>query len=142
MQESQDAASAVPPRLSPWNAALRFALELAALFALGRAGARFLPGWLGTLAMIGLPSLAAVVWATFTVPGDPSRGKVGPRPVSGAVRLAVEGAFFGCGCAALAASNGTGSALIFAACVVVHYGFSHARTRWLLTQHGPRSTRI
>ena len=65
------------------NLALRFALEVCALAALG------FWGWSQTEApwryvlMLGVPALAAAVWATFTVPDDPSRSGRAPVPVPG-----------------------------------------------------------
>jgi hypothetical protein len=119
------------PTLHPWNAALRFLLELTALFALGRWGHAISGGYVLALA---LPLLAASAWGVFTVPGDPSRGKDGPVRVSGVVRLLLEAAFFAAGACGLAQTGHARLATAFAASVCLHYALAHARTRWLLAQ--------
>lgn len=121
--------------LQPLNAILRFVLELVALGLLGRWGftsstdpvRKYL--WL-----VAVPLLAATIWGTFTVTGDPSRGKNGPVHVSGCVRLAIEAAFFGCAVAACHALGFTTWAAAFALLVCLHYAWAHARIRWLLDQ--------
>lgn len=74
----------------PINLALRFALELSALAALGAWGWGRGSGWTAAALAIGLPLAAAVVWGTFAVIGDPSRSGKAPVPVPGPVRLALE----------------------------------------------------
>jgi hypothetical protein len=113
---------------------LRFALELIALGLFGRWGFMCTSGAARYAWMLALPLLAAAVWGTFTVPGDPSRGKTGPVPVSGAARLALEATFFGAATAACDALGFTAWAAAFGASVCLHYVAAHARTRWLLTQ--------
>src|SRR5262245_32070835 len=124
------------PSLHPLNAVLRFALELAALAALGMWGYASGDGALRYVFAAGLPLAAASVWGTFTVPGDPSRGKSGPVPVSGAIRLLIEAAFFAAGTWAFARTEHLRIAIAFALSVCVHYAFADARTRWILSQRG------
>jgi hypothetical protein len=124
-----------PLPLHPLNAALRFALELVALGLFGRWGFMCRTADARYLWMLVLPLLAAVIWGTFTVPGDPSRGKTGPMRVSGAIRLAVEAAFFAAAAAACYALSTATWAAVFVALVCLHYVWAHARTRWLLAQH-------
>jgi hypothetical protein len=58
---------------NPLNLALRFALEIAALFALGYWGWTQHDTIMRFVWSIGLVVLAAVIWGTFAVPDDPSR---------------------------------------------------------------------
>lgn len=127
-----------PVSLRPWNLALRFMLELWALLAMGLASRDLLHGWLRSVAMLAVPLAAAAAWGTFTVRGDPSRGKTGPVPVSGPVRLAVEAAFFGLACALLLLARHIAAALGLGALIALHYAAAHARTRWLVAQRSRR----
>lgn len=115
-----------------WNLALRFVLELAALFGLGFAGWRLAHPIVG----IGLAVLAAVAWAVFAVPNDPSRGGKAPRPVSGAVRLALELLVLGGGAVGFMIAGAPIVGLVLAALLALHLAFSPQRLRWLLQQKG------
>lgn len=116
------------------NATVRFVLELATLFALGRWGYASGSGALRFVLALALPLVAASIWGVFTVPGDPSRGKNGPVPVSGAVRLLLEALFFASGGVALARIGQSTLALVFCAAVCVHYACALPRLRWLLSR--------
>ena len=117
---------------NPINLALRFILELAALFALGYWGwTQHLGPWRFILAF-GLPLLAAVLWGTFNVPGDPSRSGKAPVSVPGAVRLLLELALFAAAIVALYAAGRTGWAALMGAVVLIHYAVSYDRIAWLL----------
>jgi len=122
------------PQLHPVNAVLRFALELLALGLLGGWGFALSNGPVRYVWMLGLPLLAATAWATFTVPGDPSRGKDGPVRVSGVVRLGLETLFFGSAVAACYALSTATCAIALGAVVCLHYVWLRARTAWLLEQ--------
>jgi hypothetical protein len=124
-----------PLPLHPLNALLRFVLELVALGLFGRWGFACVTGASRYFWLIALPLSAAALWGTFTVPGDPSRGKHGPVRVSGRARLGLEAAFFGCACAACYALSSATWATVFGAVVCLHYIWAHARTRWLLTRN-------
>jgi hypothetical protein len=118
-----------------WQLAIRLCLELAALVALGSwafqaAGQRTL-GW---VAGVGLPALAAGAWATFAVPGDPSRSGRAPIPIAGWVRLSLELALFLGAAAALRALHRTTALVLFLVALLVHHGITPARHRWLLRQ--------
>jgi hypothetical protein len=123
-----------PRPLHPLNAALRFVLELVALSLFGRWGYTCGVGAMSYVWMLALPLVAAALWGTFSVPGDPSRGKHGPVRVSGAARLALEAIFFGAAVAACYAASNATWALMLGAVICLHYGWAQARTRWLLTQ--------
>lgn len=78
----------------PVNLGLRFALEMTALLALGVWGSRQGEGVFSVVMALGVPILAAALWGTFAVPGDPSRSGKAPVPVTGIVRLVYEIVFF------------------------------------------------
>jgi hypothetical protein len=86
------------------------------------------------LLAIGGPILAAVLWATFAVPDDPSRSGKAPVPVPGILRLALELAIFAFAAWALYDAGNSLLALILGAVVVVHYALSYDRIGWLLQQ--------
>ena len=116
------------------NLVVRFLLELAALIAIGYWGWTQHEGFLQYLLAIGGPILAAVLWATFAVPDDPSRSGRAPVPVPGIVRLALELALFAFAAWALYDAGNSPLALILVAVVVIHYAISYDRIAWLLRQ--------
>ena len=116
------------------NALLRFLLELLALGLFGRWGFMCSEEPTRYVWMVGLPLLAAALWGTFTTTGDPSRGKDGPVPVSGVVRLSLEVVFFGSAVAACFSLYAATWAIGLAALICVHYAWAHARITWLLRQ--------
>lgn len=112
-----------------WNEALRFVLELVALFGLGAGGWQLGRGpWQWVLGL-GLPLLAAVLWGTFRVPNDP-----GPAPVAipGGVRLLLETLVFAGGAAGLLGAFGPWVGGIYVAALVIHHVAGAERLRWLL----------
>ena len=119
---------------NPLNLALRFILEIAALFALGYWGWTQHEGVWRFVWSIGLIVLAAVIWGTFAVPDDPSRSGNAPVPVPGFVRLAIELILFAAGTWAFIAAGQPlwGAALGILA--VIHYALSYDRVIWLLKQ--------
>ena len=74
--------------LGALNLALRFALELAALWLLGTWGWIAHEGALRVVLAIALPVAAAAAWGTFRIPGDPKPSP--PVAVRGRVRLPIE----------------------------------------------------
>lgn len=120
-----------PPAMAPWNLALRFGLELAALAGLGALTWRHTSGlgrWVG---VIGVPLAIAVIWATFNVPDDPSRSGAAPVVVPGAARLALELLILGGGAVALAVAWRREAGIALAALLVLHYAASIPRIQWL-----------
>jgi hypothetical protein len=118
----------------PINLAIRFLLELIALFAMGLWGWHYSEGWLRLVLALSIPILAAAIWGTFAVLDDPSRSGGAPVPVSGIVRLAIEAAVF---IAAVWALNSVGysrASWILGVIVVIHYLVSYDRILWLLKQ--------
>jgi len=113
----------------PLNLALRFFLELFALYALGYWGwtqhfgpSRFLWG-------IGLPLLAALLWGTFRVPNDPGKATV---PVPGMLRLVLEALVLGGAVSALLVAGQQRWGLVFGLVLLGHYLLSYDRVLWLL----------
>ena len=118
----------------PLNLAVRFVLEIAALVAIGYWGWTQHDGFVRYLLAVGGPILAAILWATFAVPDDPSRSGKAPVPVPGIIRLALELALLAFAAWALYDAGNSLLALILAAVVLVHYALSYDRIAWLLRQ--------
>lgn len=85
------------PEMDPWNLALRFGLELAALVGLAMGAWAVSAGWLGWVAAVLVPLVAASVWGLFNVLDDPSRSGKAPVEVSGWIRLWLELLILGSG---------------------------------------------
>ncbi len=116
------------------NEVLRFALEIAALFALGYAGWNLVADALvGVVLATALPLVGATVWGVFRVDGDP---KVAPVPVPGVIRLCIEVDFFTAAVVLLAVVGQAVAAGILATLVVGHYVWGRDRVRWLLRHPG------
>jgi hypothetical protein len=113
----------------PLNLVLRFGLEIMALFAMGYWGWTQQQGFLRVIYAIGLPLLAAVLWGVFRVPGDPGNA---PVPVPGALRLALEMAFFTSATLGLFFAQQKSWALTFGIIILLHYLLSYDRILWLL----------
>jgi hypothetical protein len=107
---------------------------MAALVALGRWGWSRGEGLLRFLLALGIPVVAAVLWGTFAVPGDPSRSGEARVPVPGIVRLLLELALFGGATWSLFATGATTLGWIYGIVVLVHYVVSYDRVAWLLRQ--------
>ncbi len=116
----------------PINLALRFALELTALGAVGYWGYRREPLSLRVLACIGLPLALAVMWGVFAVPDDPSRSGRTVVVTPGWARLVLELSVFAAGTAALAAVGAPRAAIGMGIIVLLHYAASYDRVLWLL----------
>jgi hypothetical protein len=116
----------------PINLAVRFVLEIGGLIAMGTwAWNRFEDGPRLGLS-IGIPLIAAGIWGTFNVPGDPSRSGQAPVRVPGFLRLLIEAAFFVFAAWAVYSQGSTALATIFATIVILHYALSYDRIGWLL----------
>lgn len=118
----------------PINLAVRFILELTAIFVYGLWGWRQADGGLRIVLMLLIPIVFATVWGIFNVPGDPSRSGAAPVVVPGIVRLLLELVFFGLACWALHQLDLKTYALIFGAVVILHYLVSYDRITWLLSK--------
>lgn len=118
----------------PINLAVRFILELTAIFVYGLWGWRQADGGLRIVLMLLIPIVFATAWGIFNVPGDPSRSGAAPVVVPGIVRLLLELVFFGLACWALYQLDLKTYALIFGAVVILHYLVSYDRISWLLSK--------
>lgn len=113
----------------PINLALRFILELVALFAFGYWGWTQHDGLERVLWTVGLPLVAALVWGIFRVPDDPGKATV---PISGIGRLLIEAAVFVGAIWAFFDAGQETWGMIFGIVVLLHYLFSYDRVLWLL----------
>jgi len=123
-----------PAPVPGWQLAIRFALEVGALVAIGRWAGGLFDGGYAYLAGWGAPALVALLWVTFAVRGDPSRSGRAPVPVPGAARLALEVAVFVAGAGALAATRAWPWLGAFLVALVVHHAGTVPRLRWLVRQ--------
>jgi F0F1-type ATP synthase assembly protein I len=117
---------------NPFNLALRFLLEIAALVSLGIFGNFYFEGGLGVIAAMLLPLFFAITWGVFAVRGDPSRSGKTVVATPGIIRLLLELLLFGCAIAALNGSGYTSLSLIFLILLILHYLLSLDRVRWLI----------
>ena len=117
---------------NPINLGFRFLLELIALAAFGYWGWNLTESGLRFGLVILVPLLAAALWGTFAVPGDPSRSGKAPVPVPGWVRLVLELAFFALAVFSIFTGGKPLFAAIFGLAVAVHYLLSYDRILWLL----------
>lgn len=116
----------------PINLSVRFLLELVALIVFGIWGKQLNEGWTGYVWAILFPLLVAVIWGTFAVPDDPSRSGAAPFPVSGFIRLIVEGLIFGSATFLLFKLNYPSYGWLYGVIVLIHYLISYDRIWWLL----------
>ena len=116
------------------NLALRFLLELVAIFAFGYRG--YSLGVDGTRIILAIlfPLLFAVLWGVFAVRGDPSRSGKTVVQTPGVIRLILELGLFGAAAWMLLDLDYSLVALIFGLTVAIHYIFSFDRIAWLLKQ--------
>ena len=117
---------------NPYNLALRFLLEVAALVAIGfwswknaEPDLRFLQG-------IGLPVIFAIFWGVFAVKGDPSRSGRAPVPIKGLWRLLFEVVFFAFAVWCLIDIQHIELSIIMGTLVTLHYVLSFDRVTWLM----------
>ncbi len=114
---------------NPLNLALRFLLELAAMFAVGYWGFTQFSGLTRYLLAFGLPLAFSILWALFSTPGDrPSA----PVPVSGFLRLVLEFLLFGAAVAALYAAGRPGWSVVLLVLLLIHYALSYDRILWMM----------
>lgn len=122
------------PKMGIGNGALRFALELGALGAMGQWGYEQEKGDSRYALMVGIPLVAAGGWGIFNVPSDPSRGQDGLVQVSGINRLLIESVFFGFAIWTLQDLGKESKAIGFGSTVIFHYALSLDRLKWLIKQ--------
>jgi hypothetical protein len=81
------------------------------------------------LLALGIPTVAAVLWATLRVPNDPGKARY---PVPGILRLALELTYFSFATWALYDLGAITLSWIFGVVVVLHYVSGYDRIQWLL----------
>jgi len=118
----------------PVNLALRFLLELVAIFTFGYWGHSLVGDGTRILLAILFPLLFAVLWGVFAVKGDPSRSGKTVIKTPGILRLMLELVLFGAAAWMMLDLDYTTVALIFGVAVVIHYFISFDRIAWLLKQ--------
>jgi hypothetical protein len=123
----------------PLNLALRFFVEVAVLMIIGYWGFSQHTGIWRIGLGIGLPAVAAAVWATFAVPDDPSRSGRAPVPTTGMLRPLLELCLFGFAVWALYDAGSPTLALILADITIIHYALSYDRVLWLV-RRAPKET--
>jgi hypothetical protein len=115
----------------PINLGLRFLLEIAALISLGIWGWQKGEGWTRFFLALGLPIIAATLWAIFRVPNDPGTA---PIAIPGILRLIFELALFSFATWALYDLKFTVLAWIFGTITLLHYVSSYDRVLWIIKQ--------
>lgn len=116
--------------------AFRFALEIAAVIALGWWGWHLAGGGiLGVVLAIAIPAVAFTVWGVFAVKDDPSRNPNPPVSVPGWVRLLIEAAVFGLAAYGLWSGGHRAWSEGLLTAVGLIYFVSYDRIAWLLKQH-------
>jgi hypothetical protein len=128
-------------KIPAWQLVLRFALEVAALVAIGVFAGHFGDGTLHYVLAWGVPAVVALAWGTFAVIGDPSRSGNAPVPVPGWIRLALEGTVFLGGAAALTARRSWIALGAYLVALVLHHAMTTERLRWLVHQPGADARR-
>ena len=118
----------------PINLALRFLLELAAIFIFGYWGYSLGVDVTRIILAILFPLLFATLWGVFAVTGDPSRSGKTVVQTPGILRLLLELGLFGAAAWMLLDLDYALIALIFGLAVVIHYFISFDRIVWLLKQ--------
>ena len=113
----------------PINLAVRFFLEITALFIFGVWGWQARTDWPRYLLAVGLPLAVAAIWGTFRVPGDPGEA---PVAIPGSIRLLIEVVFFTGATFALFDFGSGIIGWIFGGLVTLHYAVSYERIAWLL----------
>ena len=116
----------------PVNLLFRFLLELAVLAVAVLWAWISYEGWVGFVLAFVLPFLLAVIWGSFTVPGDPSRSGKSPVPISGTLRLLLELLIFSFPIWCLFDMHRSRFALVLGLLVLLHYLLSLDRIRWLI----------
>ena len=118
----------------PLNLALRFLLELAAIFTYGLWGYRVSEGASGILFAILLPLVFALLWGIFAVPQDPSRSGKTVVSTPGLLRLFLELVLFASATIMIRDLYPSPASWIFGGIVLIHYILSYDRVLWLLKQ--------
>jgi hypothetical protein len=120
----------------PLNLLLRFPLEIATLVAVGYSGFGQHTGIWRFLLSIGFPVITAVRWATFAVPGDPTRSSRAPVPIPGVLRMVLELSASGFTLWMLYDADSLLLGLILESITVSHYALWYNLVAWPLSLVG------
>ena len=116
---------------NPLNLALRFVLELVALYFIGRWGWVSFDGPWRYMLAIGLPFISATIWGVFRVPDD---GGAPVVRVPGIVRLLIEAVYFGFAIWGLFDTGAITTGWIFGGITLLHYLISYDRLQRVLQE--------
>ena len=119
---------------NPLNLAVRFLLELAAIFIMGLWGFNKSGNLPGILFAILLPLGFALLWGIFAVPNDPSRSGKTVIPTPGIIRLLLELSLFAAATWMMRDLDYSPAWWIFSTITLLHYIISYDRVIWLLKQ--------
>ncbi len=118
----------------PFNLAVRFLLELSAIFIMGLWGFHISENIPSILFAILLPLGFALLWGIFAVKDDPSRSGKTVVPTPGIIRLILELSLFAAATWMLRDLDYSNVWWIFGGIVLIHYLLSYDRVLWLLKQ--------
>jgi len=116
----------------PFSLIVKFFLEVAAYASMASWGWQLTDGGARFVIGPGTAVLAAVIWGTFGVPGDPIRNRKPPVPIPGGARLALEAVFFAFAVWTLVAVGNSTFAIGLAVLAIGYYAASYDRLKWLL----------
>lgn len=117
---------------NPFNLALRFILEMAAMISLGYWGWTLGSGFLRSIFAVGFVLFTAFLWGTFRVPDDASSSGQAPVAVPGFLRLILELGIFSASILGLIQTGRIHAASALGIAVLIHYLISYDRVIWLL----------
>lgn len=115
----------------PINLLFRFLLELLTLGITAVWAYRQGGGLFGFTLAVFIPLLLALVWGVFAVPEDPTRSGRAPVATPGPIRLFIELGIFAFATWSLYDLGFSVLCWVFGMLVVVHYGLSYDRIKWL-----------
>lgn len=118
----------------PLNMAVRFLLELVAIFIVSFWGYHHSENVPGILYAILLPIGFVLLWGIFAVPGDPSRSGKTVVKTPGLIRLLLELFLFTAATYMMYDLGYSNVWWVFGCIVLIHYSISYERVRWLLKQ--------
>ncbi len=100
----------------------------------GKWGFEYVDNWLKYVLALAIPSLLAILWGVFAVPGDPSRSGKTVVVTPGWIRLLLELSMFGFAGWCFLDLQLFNSGAVFISSVALHYIFDYSRVKWLLRQ--------
>jgi hypothetical protein len=119
---------------NPFNLALRFLLEVAAIVTMGVWGYHLSEGVFGIIFAILLNLGFAAIWGIFAVPNDPSRSGKTVISTPGIIRLFLELGLFATATWMMFDLGYSKIWWVFGIVVLIHYAISYERVSWLLKQ--------